>query len=171
MIRTLDIVYYPDPVLRKPTEPVEAITDEVREMIPPMLEAMHRVRGLGLAANQVGWSKRLAIVSGSGEEGGETVMVNPEIVSEEGAIAMDEGCLSFPGITGLITRPEFIEVRYTNLEGETVTEKAEGLLARCILHEIDHLDGILFISKMTPADRIRWKRSIRELEEKYAASR
>ena len=102
-----------------------------------------------------------------GEPGDERVVINPEIVSEEGGIALEEGCLSFPGITGLITRPEVVEVRYLSLEGETVTEKADGLLARCYLHEVDHLDGILFISKMTPADRLRWKRSIRELEEKY----
>jgi peptide deformylase len=167
----LEIVYYPDPILRRPTDPVEEVDDEVREMVPAMIEAMHRVRGLGLAANQIGWSKRLAVVSGSGEPGDERVVINPELVSEEGGIAMEEGCLSFPGLTGMITRPELIEVRYTDLEGETVTEKADGLLARCLLHEIDHLDGVLFISKMTPADRIRLKRSIRELEEQYAASR
>lgn len=167
MIKTLEIVYYPDPILRKPTEPIVEVTDEIREMVPAMIEAMHRVKGLGLAANQVGWSKRLAIVSDTGEPGDERIVINPELLAEEGALAMEEGCLSFPTLTGLITRPETIEVRYTNLDGEVVTEQADGLLARCFLHEIDHLDGILFISKMTPADRIRLKKSLRELEEQY----
>ena len=79
-----------------------------------MLETMRRVKGLGLAATQVGWSRRLAIVSGTGEEGDERIVINPEVLSEHGAIALEEGCLSFPGITGLITRPERITVRYSN---------------------------------------------------------
>lgn len=168
MIEPLDIVYYPDPILRRPTEPIEEIDEEVREMVPAMIEAMHRARGLGLAANQVGWGRRLAIVSDTGEPGDERVVINPEIVAEDGALAMEEGCLSFPGLSGLITRPERIRVRYRNLDGETVEEEAGGLLARCFLHEIDHLLGILFISKMTPADRIRLKRQLKELEEEYS---
>lgn len=171
MIKTLDIVYYPDPILRRPTDPILQITDEVREMVPAMIEVMHRVRGLGLAANQVGWSARLSIVTDTAEPGQERVVINPRLVEEEGAVAMEEGCLSFPGMFGLITRPERIRVGYTNLAGEEVEEEADGLLARCFLHEIDHLDGILFISKMTPADRLRLKRGLRELEEKYAARR
>lgn len=168
MIEPLDIVYYPDPILRRPTEKIEEIDEEVREMVPAMIEAMHRARGLGLAANQVGWGRRLAIVSDTGEPGDERIVINPEVVAEDGALAMEEGCLSFPGLAGLITRPERIRVRYTNLDGETVEEDADGLLARCFLHEIDHLQGILFISKMTPADRLRLKRPLKELEEKYA---
>jgi len=167
----LEIVYYPDPILKRPTEPIDEIDDEVREMVPRMIETMHEVRGLGLAANQVAWGKRLAIVTDTGEPGGERVVINPELISEDGVTAMDEGCLSFPGLTGLITRPERIVVRYTNLEGETVEEEADGLLARCFLHEIDHLDGILFVSKMTPADRIRAKRFLKQFEEEYAARR
>jgi peptide deformylase len=169
MSEPMEIVLYPDPILKKPTEPVPEVDDGIRDLIPAMVETMHRAKGLGLAANQVGISRRFALVSDTGEDEDIRVVINPELIEANGALAMDEGCLSFPGLTGLITRPERIKVRYTNLEGETVTEEADGLLARCFLHEIDHLDGILFISKMTPADRIRLKRSLKDLEEEYAA--
>ncbi len=171
MIETLDIVLYPDPILRKPTAPITEFTGDLRRRAEVMIETMHRNRGLGLSANQVGWSLRLAIVSETGDPGDERVVVNPTIESLEGAVAMEEGCLSFPGLTGLITRPERIVVSYRDLDGGTVREEADGLLARCFLHEIDHLDGILFISKMTPADRIRLKRSLKELEAGYRARR
>jgi len=163
-----EIVCYPDPILRRPTEPVGEVTDEIRELIPVLKESMRQAKGLGLAANQIGIGKRLALVSDTGEDEDVRVAIDPELVKTEGSVAMEEGCLSFPGLVGLITRPERITVRYTNLSGEIVTEEADGLLARCFMHEIDHLDGILFISKMTPADRIRLKRSLRELEEEYA---
>jgi peptide deformylase len=165
---TLEIVRYPDPVLRRAALPVEVVDEEVRRMAEAMVRAMHESRGLGLAANQVGWLRRVIVVSATGEPDDTRVAVNPEVVSEQGAIAFEEGCLSFPGLYGLITRPERITVRYQNLAGEVVEEEAEGLLARCFLHEIDHLEGIVFITKMTPADRMRVKRPLRELEEEFA---
>lgn len=169
MIKTMDIVLYPDPILREPTEPVGEIDDAIRELIPSMIETMQKARGIGLAANQVGIGRRFALISDTGEADDVRVAINPGVVAMDGALAMDEGCLSFPELTGLITRPERITVQYTNIEGETVEEEADGLLARCFLHEIDHLDGILFISKMTPADRIKAKRILRELEERFAS--
>ena len=168
MAEPLDIVHYPDPILRRELPPVGTVTDEIRELIPVMMESMRQAKGLGLAANQVGISKRLALVSDTGDDEDVRVVIDPEVLKTEGALAVEEGCLSFPGLLGLITRPERISVRYTNLEGERVTEEVDGLLARCFLHEIDHLEGILFISKMTPADRIRLKRDLRDLEEEYA---
>lgn len=166
----LELVLYPDPLLRKPTNKVEHVTNEIRALIPRMIQAMHEYRGLGLAANQVGLGIHLALVSDTGEEEDIRVAINAEVVSDDGALAMEEGCLSFPGLTGLITRPERVRVRYMNLDGEIVEEDTDGLLARCFLHEIDHLNGIMFISKMTPADRIRLKRSLKELEEDYEAA-
>ena len=166
----LELVLYPDPRLRKPTSRVEHVTDEIRALIPRMIAAMHEERGLGLAGNQVGIDHHLALVSGTGEDDDIRVVINGEVISEEGAVAMEEGCLSFPTLTGLITRAERIRVRYLNLDGEIVEEDADGLLARCFLHEIDHLNGIMFISKMTPADRMRLKRALRELEEDYEAA-
>ena len=168
MAEPLEIVCYPDPILRRPIAPVGEVTDEIRELIPVMMVSMREAKGLGLAANQVGIGKRLALVSDTGEDEDIRVVIDPEVVQTEGSLAIEEGCLSFPGLLGLITRPERITVGYTNLDGERVTEEANGLLARCFLHEIDHLDGILFISKMTPADRIRLKRDLRDLEEEYA---
>jgi len=168
MVEPLPIVCYPDPILRTPTTPVGEVTEEVRALIPVMMASMKAAKGLGLAANQVGNGNRLALVSDTGDEADTRIVIDPEIFETGGALAMEEGCLSFPGLTGLITRPEAIRVRYINLEGETVEEEADGLLARCFLHEIDHLDGILFISRMTPADRIRLKRSLRDLEEEFA---
>jgi peptide deformylase len=168
MAEPLQIVKYPDPILRHPTEPVGEVDEDLRVLIPAMLETMNEARGLGLAANQVGINRRFALVSDTGDEAETRVVIDPEITGSDGALAMEEGCLSFPGLTGLITRPERVTVRYTNLDGETVEEEVDGLLSRCFQHEIDHLDGILFISKMTPADRVRLKRDIRELESEYA---
>ena len=170
MDESLELVLYPDPVLKKVAEPVGEVTEEVREKAREMVRKMIDWRGLGLAAPQVGWSVRLAIVSDTGEEDTARVVIDPEIVEQDGAVAFDEGCLSFPGLTGRVTRSERIRVRYTNLEGERVEEEADGLLARCFLHELDHLNGILFITKMTPADRMRLKRALKELEEDYEAA-
>ncbi len=166
----LELVLYPDPLLRKPTAKVDEVTEEIRALIPRMIEAMNEFRGLGLAANQVGEGIHLALISDTGEEDDIRVVINAEIIDEDGALAVEEGCLSFPGLTGLITRAERVRVRYMNLEGEIVEEDTEGLLARCFLHEIDHLNGIMFISRMTPADRMRLKRPLRELEEDYEAA-
>ena len=169
-IEPLEIVYYPDPILRRPTDLIGEVTDEIRALVPLMMEAMVRARGIGLAANQVGISKRIALVSETAEPDDVRVVIDPEILSCDGALAIEEGCLSFPGLTGLITRPERVVVRYTNLDGEQVTEETDGLRARCFLHEIDHLLGIVFITKMTPADRLRVKKQLKELEERYAAA-
>jgi peptide deformylase len=167
----LELVLYPDPLLRKPTEKVAGVTDEIRALIPRMIETMHESRGLGLAANQVGLSIHLALISDTGEDADIRVAINAEVIEEDGALAMEEGCLSFPELTGLITRAERVKVRYLNLDGEIVEEETAGLLARCFLHEIDHLNGIMFISKMTPADRMRLKRPLKELEEDYEAQK
>ncbi len=166
----LELVLYPDPLLLRPTEKVDQVTDEIRALIPRMIESMNEFRGLGLAANQIGLSIHLALVSATGEDDDIRVAINPEVVEDDGAFAMEEGCLSFPGLTGLITRPERVKVRYMNLDGEIVEEDTDGLLARCFLHEIDHLNGIVFISRMTPADRMRLKRPLKELEEDYEAA-
>jgi peptide deformylase len=167
----LEIVRYPDPVLRRTAAPVVAVDDEVRAMAEAMVRTMNASRGLGLSANQVGWLRRVIVVSGTGEPDDTRVAVNPVVVSEDGSVALEEGCLSFPGMFGLITRPARIRVRYVNLAGETVEEDADGMLARCYLHEIDHLDGVLFITRMTPADRMRVKRTLREMEEEFAGPR
>ena len=124
------IVLYPDPVLLRPTRPVEDVDDEVRDLVGDLVETMYAAPGIGLAANQLGASQRVCVVDLSAGEQPDAlvVFVNPRVTEVDGDQSGEEGCLSFPGITGLITRPEMIEVRYTSLEGETVTEEADGLL-------------------------------------------
>jgi peptide deformylase len=167
MAEPLEVVLYPDPRLRSPTKPVEAVDDAVRAMAERMIATMHRAGGIGIAAPQVGWDRRVCIVSGTGDPGDEIVLVNPRIVGQEGTLPMEEGCLSFPGIAAVITRSADVSVEYTDLEGKPARLEVTGLLGRCILHEVDHLDGVLFTSRFTPADRIRLKKPLRDLEERF----
>ncbi len=174
MVEPLPIVLFPDPGLRRPTRPAEvrdgALDPSVRGMAERMIETMHSLRGLGIAAPQVGWDRRVCIVSGTGDRGDELVLVNPRIARVEGEAVMEEGCLSFPGVAAAIVRAADVEVEALDLEGQPFRLAASGLLGRCILHEVDHLDGVLFTTRFTPADRIRNKRALRELEEKFASS-
>lgn len=164
----MNVVLYPDEVLRQKASPVEEIDDTIRLNAQEMLEVMYDAEGIGLAAPQVGWSKRLIVVDAKGElDSDEKVFVNPFIVHEEGTLLGEEGCLSFPGVTGKILRSEKIEVVAYNLEGERLKIKANGLLARVFQHEIDHLNGILFIDKMTPASSLANTKKIKEFERTY----
>jgi peptide deformylase len=168
MPELLPILKYPEPFLKRRAKPVAAITDDVRGMARSMVETMFAARGLGLAATQVGWDARVAVVSGRGEPGDEIVIVNPEIVDSWGSDALEEGCLSFPNVAAVITRRKGVRVRYTGLDGEQHEFESEDMLGRCSLHEIDHLDGITFLSKMTPADKLANRRALRALEERFA---
>jgi peptide deformylase len=116
----------------------------------------------------VGWDARVAIVSGAGVRGEEIALVNPEIVEVWGSEAMQEGCLSFPGVTAVITRAHGVLVRYTDLNGEQHEFEDEEMLGRCVLHEFDHLNGITFLSKMTPADKLANRGALKALEERAA---
>ena len=167
MAEPLEVVLYPDPRLKKPTRPVEAVDDAVRAMAERRIATMHRAGGIGIAAPQVGWDRRVCIVSGTGDPGDEIVLVNPRIVHEEGTATMEEGCLSFPGLAAVITRSAEVTVEYTDLDGTARRLDASNLLGRCILHEVDHLEGVLFTTRITPADRIRLKRPLRELEDLF----
>jgi peptide deformylase len=164
----LPVLRHPDPFLRRKARPVERIDDETRAMAARMVETMFAHSGLGLAATQVGWDARIAVVSGTGRPGDEIVLVNPELVDAWGSEARDEGCLSFPGVSAVITRRKGVKVRYTGLDGEQHEIENDGLLGRCCLHEIDHLDGITFLTKMTPADKLANRRALRSLEEAAA---
>jgi peptide deformylase len=161
------IVLYPDPILLSPTRRVEDVTDELRELVEDMVETMHAEPGVGLAANQVGVPLRLMVIDlTAGEEPGQVrVFVNPEIVHEEGSQVGDEGCLSFPGIVEVLERPMKVTLRATDLEGRPVEETAEGFYARAVCHEIDHLDGVVFLSRMSSLKRNLVKRRIRKLQE------
>ncbi|MBL0388825.1 peptide deformylase [Tumebacillus sp. ITR2] len=132
-----------DPVLRQVAKPVPEVTSNIQKLLNDMADTMYENIGIGLAANQIGILKR-CIVADVGEESGLIKLVNPEVVHAEGEQLGPEGCLSIPGATGDVLRAARVTVKGLNEEGKEVEIKAEGLLARCLLHEIDHLNGILF---------------------------
>ena len=134
-----------DPILRKKSKVITEVTDRIKVLLEDMVETMDDANGVGLAAPQVGILRR-AIVVDIGE--GPIKMINPEILESVGEEIDVEGCLSVPGRSGTVSRPESIKVNYLDIEGKENTLKAEGLLARVICHEVDHLDGILYIDKM-----------------------
>ena len=153
----LQLRYYGDPVLRKRAEPVTEITEAERQLAVQMLETLYATgNGIGLAATQVGVLKRLIIIN-IGEEDDETyeplVLFNPEILSAEGDAFADEGCLSIPDVTAEVKRPEKVVVEGIDIENESVRIEADGLLARVLLHEVDHLNGVLFIDRISGLKR------------------
>ncbi len=162
---SLRIRTYPDPVLREPATTIQRVDDEVRAVAGRMLELMHEVRGVGLAAPQVGLSWRLFVINVTGEPGHDRVFVNPSL-HEPARLTepRDEGCLSIPGITVEVTRPISVRVKATDLDGQPIDELADGVLARALQHEHDHLEGRLIIDRMTPADRMANRRALKELE-------
>jgi peptide deformylase len=168
MPELLPILKYPDPFLKRKAKAVERVTAEIRGKAERLIDTMFAAHGLGLAATQVGWDARIAVVSEKGERGGEIVLVNPEIVDTWGSDALEEGCLSFPNVAAVITRRKGVKVRYTGLDGAEHEVDSETMLARCCLHEIDHLDGITFLAKMTPADKLANRRALRSLEDRFA---
>ncbi|MFQ5767472.1 MAG: peptide deformylase [Acidobacteriota bacterium] len=159
----LPIKKYPSPELTTPSEEVTVIDDEVRELVASMTDTMYASQGIGLAANQVGVTRRVALIdlSVGEDEGAVHVLINPEIVASAGETSEEEGCLSFPGISEVVTRPQQVKCRALNLAGKSYTLEGEGLLARAICHEIDHLDGILFIDRLIGFKKERVRRLIR----------
>ncbi len=163
----MDIRIYPDPVLKEASQSVEVFDEALTEFADEMVRTMHAGNGLGLAAPQVGSLKRLVIVSPDGEPGHETVMVNPEIVESSGWQVGEEGCLSFPGIYVKVRRFDRVQARYQDVRGEARQMEVEGLLARAVQHEIDHLDGRLLVDRMNPVQRMAQRRRLRELERRW----
>lgn len=154
----LDIRVLGDPILRQNTTPVKEITDELRKLVADMFETMHHARGIGLAAPQVGRTERLAVIEIEGEP---LVVINPEIVETSGKAKAEEGCLSIPDIYADVERPKDVVVRAMDLDGNTYELPATDLLARCLQHEIDHLDGKLFLDYLSVLKRTaaltKWK--------------
>ncbi len=154
------LVILPDRQLRLVSKPISAITEEVRTLAADMLETMYVAPGIGLAAIQVGVPKRLVTIdvvkSDDEEDGHPIVLINPEILwSSEETNIYNEGCLSIPDYYEEVERPAKVKVRYLNLEGDTVELEAEGVLATCLQHEIDHLNGVLFIDHLSKLKRDR----------------
>lgn len=158
---------YPDPVLRVKCPPVERFDQELRGLAADMVETMHHAPGVGLAAPQVGVELRLAVVDLSVGNDPEQllVLVNPEVQDEEGEATEVEGCLSLPEVTDKVDRPYRIRVRAQDLNGEPFEVEAEDWMARAILHEIDHLDGVLFVDRLRGLRRERARRQLRRLVE------
>ena len=147
----MKIIYYGNPVLREVSKEVTEITDEIRQILDEMVETMREESGVGLAANQVGLTQRFFV----GEvDGNVKKIINPKIIEfgkEE--IELEEGCLSIPGIYKRVKRPEKIKVKYLNEKGGTVEEELDGIWARVFQHELDHLNGVLFIDKLSPLNK------------------
>lgn len=163
----MEIVIYPAPILRLKAKPVEEIDDAVYQRAQEMLELMYEARGVGLAATQIGWSNRLIVKDVIGQKTDNKVFINPVIVEEKGEIIEEEGCLSFPGVLGNVIRAEQVVVIAYNLKGEKLEMEAVGLDARVWQHEIDHIDGRLFIDRMSPASRLGVSQRLKELEREY----
>ncbi|MDF1545490.1 MAG: peptide deformylase [bacterium] len=161
------IVNYGDPVLREVAKPVEEIDQEIKDLVSDMVDTVKEANGLGLAAPQVGQSKRIFLVDLSAVDMTATlkVFINPEIVETEDEIEMEEGCLSFPGIFQKIIRPARVKVRATGLDGNQFEMVADGILARAILHEYDHLEGKLFIDKISSMARTMLRGRLRKLSQ------
>ncbi len=151
---------YGDPVLRRRAAPVGEITPEIRTLVDDMIETMWDEVGIGLAAPQVGVSLRLIVVGDEGRD--PRALVNPVLVGQRGQATAEEGCLSIPGVFAPVTRAEWVKVEATDLDGRPVALEGRGLLARVLQHELDHLDGVLFIDRLDPVTRDRLKRKIRK---------
>jgi peptide deformylase len=149
----LTILEFPDERLRKKAKPVETVDLATRQLIDDLLETMYAAPGIGLAANQVNVAKRVIVLDVSEEKNAPLALVNPEVLDKQGQEESDEGCLSVPGVYEKVKRAEKIRVRALNREGEPMEFDAEGLLAVCIQHEIDHLEGKLFVDYLSPLKR------------------
>jgi peptide deformylase len=154
----LKILEYPDPRLRVTAAPVSTVSEEIRRLADDMLETMYQAPGIGLAATQVDRPLRLLVLDVSESRDQPLVLINPEILAREGSERNDEGCLSVPGVTEGVERATRVRVRALDRQGKSVEFDAEGLLAVCIQHEIDHLDGKLFVDYLSELKRQRIKK-------------
>lgn len=156
---------YPDPILTKVAAPVTEFDSKLANIVENMLLTMYEYRGVGLAAPQVGISKRIYVLNCEEDQPveGEIALINPEVVSTEGEQNSDEGCLSFPGIYAAKPRPMYVTVKAQNLDGEWFEVSGEGLKARAILHELDHLDGKIFVQDLELTEFIRVRKPLEKM--------
>jgi peptide deformylase len=159
------IVKYGDPILEKPTASITEFGPELEELTEDMFASMYAAQGVGLAAPQIGKNLRLTVVDVTGGKNPEAkiVLINPEIIHAEGEKREEEGCLSIPGFRGYVVRPQFVTVKAQNAKGEPFEIRGEDLLARAFCHEIDHLNGILFIQHLSMLKRDLIRRKIKKL--------
>ena len=156
----LDILHYPDPRLRTVAKPIDEVTEATRRLIDDMFETMYAAPGIGLAAIQVNVPQRVVVIDVSDNGDEPLALVNPEILEKDGIETMQEGCLSVPGFYENVQRAERIRFRYLDREGKAVEREADGLLAVCVQHEIDHLDGKLFVDYLSDLKRGRIRKKL-----------
>lgn len=161
------VVYYPDPVLQKRAAPVTPDHAGLAGLVADMVLVMNEARGVGLAAPQVGQSLRVFLANPTGELEDLLVCINPEVTPHGPTESVEEGCLSLPELHANVVRPTLVKMSWTDLDGTRRTDEFEGFLARILQHEFDHLEGVLFFERMTPADRIRIKADLVAFEEQY----
>lgn len=155
-----EILHFPDPRLRNRAEPVAEVDDEIRRLVDDMFETMYAAPGIGLAATQVNVARRVLVIDISEEGDDPRVFINPEILETSGTEEMQEGCLSVPGIYETVQRADRVRVRALDRDGQPFELEAEGLLAVCIQHEIDHLDGKLFVDYLSGLKRQRIRKKL-----------
>jgi peptide deformylase len=160
------IVKYGEPILEKPTAAIEKFDAELEQLAEDMFASMYAAQGVGLAAPQIGLNLRIAVVDvtvGKNPEA-KIVLANPEIIHAEGEVREEEGCLSIPGFRGYVVRPQFVTLRARNVKGETFEMRGENLLARAFCHEIDHLNGVLFLQHLSMLKRDLIRRKIKKMK-------
>lgn len=162
---TLNILHFPDPKLRQKAEKVEQVDDAIRTLVDDMFETMYAAPGIGLAAVQVDVLKRIITIDISEDKNQPHCFINPEIVLSSGVEDMDEGCLSVPGIYEKVSRANKVTVQYLDRDGSSMELEAEGLLAVCVQHEIDHLDGKLFVDYLSEMKRNRIRKKMEKMRQ------
>ncbi|WP_413113654.1 peptide deformylase [Thaumasiovibrio sp. DFM-14] len=160
----LQVLTFPDERLRTVAQPVEAVTKEIQQIVDDMLETMYEEEGIGLAATQVDIHQRIVVIDLSEERDQPMVLINPEIIEKRGEDGIEEGCLSVPGARGLVPRAAEVTIKALNREGNAFQLDADDLLAICIQHELDHLDGKLFVDYLSPLKRQRIKQKMEKLK-------
>lgn len=161
------IIYLPDSRLRQVSKPVEQFDDALQLLIDDMFETMYHARGVGLAAPQIGLNIRLSVVDVSADKTSQLVLVNPEIIEAHGQFQYEEGCLSVPGAYDTVTRAESVRIRAQDRHGEFYEMSADGLLGECFQHEIDHLNGKLFVDLLSPLKRAMARRKLEKFKRQH----
>ncbi|MDH5394096.1 MAG: peptide deformylase [Gammaproteobacteria bacterium] len=164
----LSILEFPDDRLRTKARPVEAVDDQIRSILDDMLETMYDAPGIGLAATQVNVHQRMIVIDVSEEKNKPLYLINPEIIASTGIEEMDEGCLSVPGIYETVSRADSVTIQALGYDGQPFKLEADDLLAVCIQHEIDHLDGKLFVDYLSPLKRNRIRKKLEKQRKQTA---
>lgn len=164
----LNVLIYPDDHLKVVCEPVTEVNDAIRKIVDDMFDTMYQEEGIGLAAPQVDILQRIITIDVEGDKKNQLVLINPEILVSEGETGIEEGCLSIPGFRALVPRKEKVKVRALDRDGKEFTLDADGLLAICIQHEIDHLNGILFVDYLSQLKRQRIKEKLVKYKKQIA---